>query len=130
MNLTVFEMSTGQIRWVIENAPSLDSARTGIPPDWGVLATPELIDPNAHFVDVGWPDLPVVLPKRTFAETLSVDGQVATLSSLPIPCTVTVDRDRYAVADGEIEIEFALPGKYRLRLEAMHYLTKTLEVEL
>lgn len=83
-----------------------------------------------EYVDLSDPDNPVIRVRQPFAETLTVAGQVITLSSLPIPCTVIVDRTRYAVDDGEIEIEFALPGKYRIRLEHPHYLTKTLEVNL
>ena len=62
-----------------------------------------------------------------------VDGQIVarpiqsttmeglTLTSLPIPATLHINGETYEVDDGTAELDFMLPGPYRLRVEAWPY---------
>jgi hypothetical protein len=55
-------------------------------------------------------------------------GEIAILSGLPIPCTVTVASQQYAVNDGSFEFTLPLPGEYTITVEGFPYLSKTYEV--
>ena len=65
-----------------------------------------------------------VTDKHEITATLS--GLV--ISGLPIPVTVTIERVRYEVVDGTVELSFNFPGAYKVLCEALHYLPKTFEV--
>lgn len=49
---------------------------------------------------------------------MSITVTGSTLTGLPIPATVIIGADRYEVDDGEVELDFPLPGTYRVRVEA------------
>ncbi len=51
-----------------------------------------------------------------------------TISGLPTPATITIERARYDVIDGVAELSFNLPGTYSVLCEAMHHLPKTIQV--
>jgi len=60
---------------------------------------------------------------------LSADGiDSVVISSLPWPCTVTVDNISYSVQDSIFEFTTNLPGTYKVRVEAFPYLPKEWEV--
>lgn len=67
---------------------------------------------DAYYVDNGQPT-----PRPIMAITTTG----ATLTGLPIPATVIIGADRYEVDDGDVELDFPLPGTYRVRVEAWPY---------
>lgn len=51
-----------------------------------------------------------------------------TLTSLPIPCTVSVNNKTYEVTDGTAQISFNLPGNYMLSITSVPQLPGTFQV--
>lgn len=70
-----------------------------------------------YYVDLSGLD-PVAVARPEQAVTLT--GQ--TLSNLSNPCTLYIDGTAYPVNDTLVELDFTLPGTYRLRVEAFPYL--------
>jgi len=65
------------------------------------------------------PPLPAVLSKTT----LAADGvDSITVSGLPVPCQVVLDKVQYEVPDGEFEFTVDLPGEYTLSIQVVNYL--------
>ena len=58
-------------------------------------------------------------PTERPTQSTTLDGH--TLTGLPIPATLHIDGETYPVDDGEAELDFILPGTYRLRVEAWPY---------
>jgi hypothetical protein len=56
-----------------------------------------------------------VLTER-LTQSTTLDGR--TLTGLPVPALLHIDGETYTVDDGEAELDFILPGTYRLRVEA------------
>ena len=59
-------------------------------------------------------------------DTQVINGteEEATLSGLPIPCTVYVDGTPVEVLDGSFEFSAEVPGDYRIRVDETMFLTK------
>lgn len=76
----------------------------------------------------------VVVGKQPIYASISkteirADGADAvTVSGLPVPCTVTVERAVYEVDDGVFEFTVDQPGDYPIRIDALHRLPKQLTV--
>lgn len=62
--------------------------------------------------------LDAVLTERPTQST-TLDGR--SLTGLPVPAILHIDGETYTVDDGEAELDFILPGTYRLRVEAWPY---------
>lgn len=72
---------------------------------------------GAYFMDfTSEPPMPSSRPTQTTA----LSG--LTLSGLPVPCTLWIDHDSYAVDEATVELELPIAGTYRLRVEAWPYL--------
>lgn len=56
------------------------------------------------------------------------DTDTAIISTLPTPCTVTVDDDVYEVDDGVFEFTVDTPGTYIIKAECFPYQPKEWEV--
>ena len=55
-------------------------------------------------------------------DRLTITGaETATLSGLPVPCTVHVDLDAVEVLDGVFEFSAGTPGDYRIRVDEVAY---------
>lgn len=57
-------------------------------------------------------------------------GQSATLSNLPVPCTVDVDGVMVPVADGILVLTPTTVGVYRIYIDEIAYLQKTWNLEV
>lgn len=55
-------------------------------------------------------------------------SESVTISNLPIPATVHIERMKYDVPDGELTVNFNLPGTYRIECSALNYLPQSFEV--
>jgi hypothetical protein len=84
-------------------------------------AIPGAADGSMHYVDVETKTL-----RDKFEITAVLSG--ATLAGLPSTCTLVIEQARYIVGDGVAELAFDLPGVYVVKVEALHYLSKTFEV--
>lgn len=61
--------------------------------------------------------------------TMTADGtDYCTLSGLPIPCEVYIDKTRYVVPDGIAELTLDTPGTYKVVCRAFPYLDWEMEV--
>ena len=87
----------------------------------------ETANQSLHYVDVV---TKTRRDKRPIISRVTIIGQIVTLYPLPKQCSVTVDVMRYNITDGSAEINFTLPGKYKLRVEALHRIPRDYEVEL
>ena len=84
---------------------------------------------NTHYVDISG-DPHTIEAKTTLSAdfdvtSIAADGiDVATLSSLPIPCTVYVDENSYIVDDGIFELTAIAAGEYLVWVDEIQYLKK------
>lgn len=69
--------------------------------------------PETHYVSDG------VLMERPTQET-TLDG--STLTNLPTPCQIVINDETYDCEDGHADLEFDLPGTYRITVKAWPYL--------
>lgn len=56
----------------------------------------------------------------------SINGTL--ISGLPIPTLVSVNGFDYQVDDGEVDLNFSLPGRYIVKLSSFPYVEKIIEV--
>jgi hypothetical protein len=64
-------------------------------------------------------------------QTIDADGvDEATLSGLPIPCTVTVDKDDIIVTDGSFEFSASSVGNYRVIVDEVAYLRQEWTIDV
>lgn len=79
---------------------------------------------NTHYVDLTDGDQPVLMQKTPIVLTTFEDeGAPGLFTGLPIPCSVQVYHnnlpiDTFVVDDGELILDFALPGRYRVVFDA------------
>lgn len=109
MSICVYNMLTGDIVRVVQCAPGAQHRQIG-PGEGYVIG---LANPATHYVCDG-----LIVPRAAMSPI--VEG--ATVSNLPVPCTVTIERVTYEVDDGTAEIEFAHPGPYAVTIRAVGYL--------
>lgn len=69
-----------------------------------------------YYVDIT-ADPPVVIERPVQSTTLAGTA----LTNLPIPATLYINGEAYAIDDGEAELNILLPGTYRLRVESWPY---------
>lgn len=53
----------------------------------------------------------------------------STLSNVPVPSTIHINNESYPCEESTVELEFAHPGEYRIRVESWPYLDKEFEIE-
>jgi hypothetical protein len=86
-----------------------------------------------HYIDATYP--PTIHEKTEMqatidkTEILSDGTDEATISNLPIPCTLSVNGDMYQVEDGEFSLSTEIPGTYEIVCSSVINLTKTFSVE-
>lgn len=95
-----------------------DAARNA-PPGTGWIASNHAPEPATEWVDDG------ALAARP-AQDSTLTGLV--LASLPDPCEVVIEGDRYPVTGGTVTLSFGLPGTYAVRVEAFPWLDADFEV--
>lgn len=83
---------------------------------------------NTHYVLNGAPTERPTITATLDKNSIVSGGEIAILSGLPIPCTVTVADRQYTVNDGSFEFTLPLPGEYTITVEGFPYLSKTYEV--
>lgn len=84
----------------------------------------------------------VLVPSSTYGPTEYIhNGRLATrpemptdlngltLTDVPVPCLVYINREAYMTEDSTVELEFDQPGTYNIRLECWPYLDKEFTVE-
>jgi hypothetical protein len=108
IDVTYYDKSTGVLgeAWFYPSEESKDlnvQGRDYVDGKW---------DSRTHYILNG-----EVTERPTQSTTL--DGR--TLTGLPIPATLHIDGETYEVDDGEAELDFILPGTYRLRVVAWPY---------
>jgi hypothetical protein len=104
-SLTEYETETGQIFM----AYSFPSGEDGIIRREGFSYVSGFYTNTDHYMLNGQP---------TERPTQSTTRNGCTLIGLPVPATLHIDGETYTVDNGEAELEFPLPGTYRLRVEA------------
>jgi hypothetical protein len=78
---------------------------------------------DEYYMRNGTPTLRPELPATIDRTNLTADGiDTATITNLPNPSTVTVNRQSVTVEDGTLELTFDLPGSYVVKVESFPYL--------
>ncbi|GEM_PF-6383756 len=117
--------ATGKIRFSSSCAALMDIAH--ISPELKVLQIDAPLDPNAHYVSgdvvVERPTLP------RFDKLKLVSGQVATLTGLPNPSSVTVNGVTHQVTDGEVVLPWAGIGRFNIQIQAWPYMDYSVVIE-
>ena len=80
--------------------------------------------PSTHYIDLADPENPV----PTGRPTQSTQLVGLTLTALPANATLHIDGQSYPLTDTTVELDFPLPGTYRLRVTCWPYLDWTGEV--
>lgn len=103
---------------------------TGYVPDDGAAANPVLAGGRTVFGD-GTPDTDYVTPDGKIAARPTSPAVLVgmTLTSLPVPCEITIDGEAYACTDTRCDLEFSNAGAYAVTVRAFPYLDKTFSVE-
>ena len=104
-SLTEYETETG----LIHMAYSFPADEDGPIHRDGFSYVPGFYTNTDHYIHNGEP---------TERPTQSTTLNDCTLIGLPVPATLHIDGETYTVDDGEAELDFILPGTYRLRVEA------------
>ena len=129
--LQVFDPASGRI---IETrgAASIVDALTSADPAAGTIVGPGRS--TSHYVDLTGAE--AVLAERaplaaSWDKTAILDDGIdaATLSGLPVPCTVTVDGTPHAVDDGVFVFRAADPGIYRIEVDEPSFLPANWTIE-
>jgi len=94
-----------------------------------IVSNQEITFPCAYFVNNGEVAIRPLNPATISALTLLADSiDSITISSLPNPCSVTVDDATYEVTDGSFEFSTTMPGAYSVVVESFPYKPTTFEV--
>jgi hypothetical protein len=104
-SLTEYETETGQIFM----AYSFPSGEDGIIRREGFSYVSGFYTNTDHYIHNGE-------PTERPTQSTTLDGR--SLTGLPVPALLHIDGETYTVDNGEAELEFPLPGTYRLRVEA------------
>jgi len=104
-SLTEYETETGQIFM----AYSFPSGEDGIIRREGFSYVSGFYTNTDHYMLNGE-------PTERPTQSTTLDGR--SLTGLPVPALLHIDGETYTVDNGEAELEFPLPGTYRLRVEA------------
>jgi hypothetical protein len=115
MNYTTYKKSTGELQRQLVCAPSILHFQ--------LLSDEAAIDGHfdgARFYVVDGQ----AVERGTFPVT--IDGH--TLRHLPVPCTVEIEGVVYIVEDGVAELEFVHPGPYAVKLSAVAFMDRVVEI--
>ena len=77
-------------------------------------------DGKTHYVENGQP---IQRPNNPAI----LDG--LTISNLPNPCKIQINSSVYNCDDPEVELDFPLPGKYKIKVMSFPYLDAEFEIE-
>ncbi len=128
MDVTVYNLETGRIERIITASISLAQNQAGYGESWLVGSA----NPCFQYVDLVTgliaqrPTMPGTLDKPQ----ILADGlDLATISNLPQPCTVTFAGQTYLVEDGEFAFTADIHGSYIVEVEAFPHLPATFTVE-
>lgn len=90
-----------------------------------IVSNQEITFPCIYFVNNEEIAIRPSNPATISALILSADSiDSITISSLPIPCNVTIDDATYEVTDGSFEFSTPLIGEYVIKLESFPYESK------
>lgn len=67
-------------------------------------------------------------PTATLSKSAISLSETVTISKLPIPSKLRIEQTTYDVPDGELTVNFNLPGTYRIECSALNYLPQSFEV--
>lgn len=88
-----------------------------------------IYDDSYYMVD-GVPAARPQMPGSLDTNTIAADAsEVATISNLPQPCTVTFKGQQYEVADGSFGFTVDIPGTFVVKVEAWPHLDDEFTVE-
>lgn len=110
MNLSIYNVATGEITMLWSGGPDLDAAQGS------VLGHH---DPAEYYILDG-----VETSRPTQSTTLTG----TTLSNLPIPCILHAGGEVFEITDGEAELSVLVPGTYPLLVQAFPHKDWTGEV--
>jgi len=121
--------NTGEIVSIIKS-PNSDALELYKTVTMGaIVSDQEITFPCAYFVNNGEVAIRPPIPSTISALTLSADSiDSIIISSLPNPCSVTVDGTTYEVTDGSFEFSTTMPGAYSIVVESFPYKPTTFEV--
>ncbi|WP_186058862.1 hypothetical protein [Burkholderia gladioli] len=103
---------------------------TGYVLDDSAAVDPVLSSGRTVFGD-GAPDTDYVTPDGKIAARPASPAALVgmTLTSLPVPCEITIDGEAYTCTDTSCDLEFSNAGAYVVTVRAFPYLDKTFSVE-
>ena len=127
--IVVYEKSSGEIRSVVATTDSSTIELYETDSRGVIVSDQEITFPCNYFIrDVE------VIPRPTITATIpspilsanAIDS--IEISTLPNPCTITVNSDTYEVTDGVFEFTVDTPGTYIIKATCFPYQPKEWEV--
>lgn len=112
INFAVVVMATGQI---ISTGfgPADGVSAVAQDPGHAVIEVSEAASYRTHWFDAGEVKDKTPLGAAWDKQAINADGMdTATLSGLPVPCTVLIDGEEFLVEDGSLEFVAMAPGDY------------------
>lgn len=113
MNVTEYMQDSGELRMML-SFPDIETYQINMQDGVGYLEGHH--DGNFSYVDAS--DTPPSIKARPASPVTLSD---LTLLGVPAGSTLTINGERYEGVDGDVELEFPLPGTYRLRVDCFPY---------
>lgn len=130
MKTAVFNKITGEIHKTVCASQSVAHIQAQIGENW--VACAEDTNDLKHWINpitLLREDRPVMPGTLDKPQILADGNDLATISNLPQPCTVTFKGQQYPVEDGSFSFTANIPGSYTVEVEAFPYLPATFTVE-
>lgn len=127
MTITTYNTTTGQLYCTVQCPVDLLSKQ--VPNGLGYIEG--VFSGETHWYNL---NLKAVVERPQMSCPVTIPAVVAngidaaTITNLPVPCTVTVDGQSFEVDDGTVEMTFDEPGKHTITLSAWPYLDRTVEI--
>lgn len=126
MTVTVYDLATGKITRIVSAPGALAFRQAGAEEGFIEGKANDVLQYVLDGQVVDRPQMTAALDK-TFI--LANTEDVATVSGLPEPCTVTFKGQQYEVTDGSFGFHVDIPGTYVVDIEAWPHLPATFTVE-
>jgi hypothetical protein len=125
---TLYFLNTGKILGSCTCQPDILTVHVAnLPSGQGLIENGGQVDADEYYINLS---NTTITPRPIMAATankltITADGvDTCTISTLPSPCSVTVDDTTYEVTDGSFEFSTLLTGEYVVKLESFPYKPK------
>jgi len=130
---TTYNVETGEILGYMDfSNDHIDNAMTvGYFAGYGIVGGGGIVDRDTHYFNIATEEItprPIITASinKTILSANVIDS--IEISTLPIPCTITIDSETYEVTDGVFEFTVDTPGTYIIKATCFPYQPKEWEV--